>query len=351
MNATVGPYTLGDSLGMLPFGEFVEATHTARTEPLAALLLDERLAKDTRFRGLLRLENARAGGLRHPALARTIEIVQAGDTLAMVIERPPICLMLAHGLEAGGPLTAEDVMGTVRQVAEGLDAAHARRLVHGAIDPSFVLVGSDGAVKLAGIGVLAAAEDAGLVDVVIERRGTAFVAPEQRTGPRIVASADAYALGVLAATLIREHVDPPAPTAGLTAVLDRQTSDDPSARYPTCAAFASALAEAITPSTAPTPPTAPDAPSLAERPVTPTVPAPAEPARSSTPPARPAPYSADAAAVALGSRRPRSPHQKSPLHPNPRRPTTSRPRDPPRLARQPGQPCHRPADSMSGSAT
>ena len=257
MNATVGPYTLGDSLGMLPFGELVEAAHTARSEPLAALLLDERLAKDTRFRGLLRLESARAGGLRHPALARTIEIVQAGDALAMVFERPPVCLTLAYGLEAGGPLTAEDVVRTVRQLAEGLDAAHARRLVHGAIDPSCVLVGADGAVKLAGIGVLAAAEDAGLADVVIERHGTAFVAPEQRSGPRIVASADAYALGVLAATLIREHIDSPTPTAGLAAVLDRQTCDDPSARYPTCAAFASALAEAIAPSTAPAAPAGP----------------------------------------------------------------------------------------------
>lgn len=288
MNATVGPYTLGDSLGMLPFGELVEATHAARSEPLAVLRLDERLAKDTRFRGLLRLENARAGGLRHPALARVIEIGEAGGAMYLVVERPPICLTLGRGLTTGGMATTEDVMGMVRQLAEGVDAAHARRLVHGAIDPSCVLVGEDGAVKLTGIGILAAAEEAGLVGVVAERHQSDFVAPEQQAGPRNVASADAYALGVLATTLFREHVDAPAPSAAVAAVLERQTSDDPSARYPTCTTFVTALAEASAPA-APIEPAPPTAPSVPLQPVAPTLPATAEPARFTAPPMSPPP--------------------------------------------------------------
>src|SRR3954452_17173693 len=87
MDRTVGPYRLGGTLGDLPFGELVEATHSARSEPLAVLLLDERLAKNNRFRGLLRMEMARTGGLRHPALARTVETGESDGTLYLVVER------------------------------------------------------------------------------------------------------------------------------------------------------------------------------------------------------------------------------------------------------------------------
>src|SRR5947209_8436746 len=99
MDRTVGPYRLGDSLGRLPFGELVAATPAARSEPLAVLLFDDRLAKEARFRGLLRLEIARAGGLRHPGLARTIEIGEHGGALYVVFARPPGGQTLARALE------------------------------------------------------------------------------------------------------------------------------------------------------------------------------------------------------------------------------------------------------------
>src|SRR4051812_14449052 len=98
MDRTVGPYRLGETLGTLPFGELLEATHSARSEPLAVLLLDERLAKDVRFRGLLRMEMARAGGLRHPGLARTVDTGESGSTLYIVVERPAGAKTLARCL-------------------------------------------------------------------------------------------------------------------------------------------------------------------------------------------------------------------------------------------------------------
>src|SRR4051812_27401749 len=189
MDRTVGPYRLGETLGTLPFGELVEATHSARSEPLAVLLLDERLAKESRFRGLLRMEMARAGGLRHPALARTVETGESGGTLYLVVERPAGGETLAHCLAHESALAAGRGGELVRRLADGLDAGHARRLVHGAIDPSCVLIGEDGtAATLVGIGILTAAEEAGLIAVVAEQHGPAFVAPEQAQSPRAVAS-------------------------------------------------------------------------------------------------------------------------------------------------------------------
>ncbi|MFN8633695.1 MAG: hypothetical protein U0893_07580 [Chloroflexota bacterium] len=256
MDNKIGPYQLGDSLGALPFGELVAATHTARRESLAFLILDERLAKDQRFRGLLRLEVARAGGVRHPALARPVEVGEQAGSLYIVIERPDDATVLST--LADDTWTPERVAALVQALAAGLDAAHDRRLAHGALGPSSVLVRSDGSPLLVGVGLLGAIEEAGLDAAVVEASDDAYTAPEQRSGPRAVASADGFALAALASSLL------PSPSADARAVLDRQQAASPSDRFPTCAAFAAALAEtlvssattaAITPQAAAPPPT------------------------------------------------------------------------------------------------
>jgi serine/threonine protein kinase len=244
MDRKLGPYQLGASLATLPLGELVAATHSARSEPLAVLLLDERLTKETRFRALLRLEVARVGGVRQPALARPIEVGEQGGELYVVVERPAESVSLAARLRDGHPPSEEQALALVRSLAAGLDAAHGRRLVHGALGPESVLIGTDGGAVLVGLGLLGAVEEAGQAAVVAASDSTAALAPEQHGGKLAVASADGYALAALAAALV------PGLPADARAVLDRQRADAPAERYPTCSAFAAALTDAATPAAA-----------------------------------------------------------------------------------------------------
>ena len=104
MEKSFGAYLLGEPLGTLPFGDLVAATHSARSESLALLLLDPQLSGDHRFRGLVRLEMARAGGLRQAGVARMVEISEQSGALAVVYERPASGTSLAARLENGdGP--------------------------------------------------------------------------------------------------------------------------------------------------------------------------------------------------------------------------------------------------------
>ena len=245
MATTVGPYQLGDSLGEAPFGELVAATHSARSEPLAVLLLDARLAKDHRFRGLLRLEIARAGSVRHAAIARAIEVGEHGGAPYVVVQRPADTRTLASALADGEPPSRAEAVALLRHLAEALDAAHGRRLVHGALDPTSVLVGPGGSTALVGLALIGAVEEAGLNAIVVERTDAAYTAPEQRTGRRTVASADAYALGALAATLLLVQPPPAGPADAIGTVLARQHAADPADRFPSCTAFVTALSEAL----------------------------------------------------------------------------------------------------------
>jgi serine/threonine-protein kinase len=253
MESRIGPYELGDSLGPTPFGELVAAKHPARSESLAVLVLDDRLASDHRFRGLLRLEVARAGGVRHPALARTVEVGEHSGKPYVVVERPGDARTLAQAFADDDAPSGERAVELIRRLAEGLDAAHGRRLVHGAVEPATVLVGSDGVSILVGMALIGAVDEAGLRAIVEERSDAPFRAPEMGDGGRTPASADGYALGALAARLLRIQTAPVTRADALGAVLARQGSADPAARYSTCTAFASALADAVSTVDAPDP--------------------------------------------------------------------------------------------------
>jgi hypothetical protein len=233
---------------MLPFGALVEATHAGRREPLALLILSDELARDQRLRGLLRLEVARAGGLRHPSVARPIEVGDHDRRLYVVYERPrgeP----LSRWIDDQHELSADVALTMIRQLAEGLDAAHGRRLAHGALGTGAILTRSGETVTLLGIGVLAAIDEAGLSDTCRPGSDSPFAAPEKRAGRLAVPSADGFALGQLARGLIGKAEGSRAGdlAPAIRNVLDRQANGEPSARFRTCTALANALADARAP--------------------------------------------------------------------------------------------------------
>lgn len=240
MDRSFGAYQLGEPLAALPFGELVAATHPARSEPLALLLLDAGLSGDHRFRGLVRLEMARAGGLRQPGVARMIEISEQSGALAVVYERPAGAVSLTTQRASGTSPGASETHSVIRRLAEALDVAHGRRIAHGLLGPDSVLIGADGAAALVGIGLLAAVEEAGLREHILERADEAGLAPEQQSGKLAVASADGYALAVLAEQALGDDA------ARARSALDRQLLADPSQRFRNCLAFATALTEAST---------------------------------------------------------------------------------------------------------
>jgi serine/threonine-protein kinase len=180
---------------------------------------------------------------------------------------------LSQLLEREGRLHPARTSRLVRVVAETLDAVHRTPLVHRDIKPSNLLVIAAGSeaesVKLVDFGLSRSPDlDGGSPRVEDVMGAVAYSAPEQLTRGAIGAS-DQYALACVAFECLTGHVPypmesrlavmaahqiaapPPAaalhpelPTA-VDAVLARGMAKDPAARYPTCAAFADALAAAL----------------------------------------------------------------------------------------------------------
>lgn len=192
--------------------------------------------------------------VRHDAVVRYSENGRTHDghvyLLMDYVEGP--------GLDAklkAGPMSADDLLIVARRVAEGLAAAHARRIVHRDLSPdNIILAGGDPAQAIIiDFGIAKDTNPGAQTIVGNEFAGKyAYAAPEQLNG-QTDARTDIYSLGALLLANFRgqspkvgrnpmevvENKGKPLDTEGvpepLKTLIDRMTAPDPDLRMQTCA--------------------------------------------------------------------------------------------------------------------
>ncbi len=184
-----GRYRIGRRLGRGGMSDVYEARDPVLGREVAVKLVDAaRLGPE----GVDRLEQEarRLASLSHPNLVVVHDAVRDGDTAAIVMERIEGGT-LADRL-AGGPLDPDEAVAIASAVARGLDAAHARGLVHRDVKPSNVLLDGD-VVKVTDFGIAGRTTRSDATTTV--HGSLPYVAPEQVDGAPTDARTDVYALG------------------------------------------------------------------------------------------------------------------------------------------------------------
>jgi tRNA A-37 threonylcarbamoyl transferase component Bud32 len=236
----------------------------ART--VAVKLLHDHLAVDDDFRERFRREAIAAAKLTHPNVVSMYDTGADGDQVFLVMEFIDGSTLKDVIREQGG-LDVEQAAAIGEQVARALDYAHSRGLVHRDVKPANILIGTDGAVKVADFGIAKADHGDDLTRTGMVLGTAAYVAPEQIRGEAVDGKADQYALAIVVYEALTGRqpfkADTPVATAaqrlerdplpvrslradaprGLDAVLMRALARDPKDRFPTAGAFADALAE------------------------------------------------------------------------------------------------------------
>ena len=115
--------------------------------------------------------------LRHPNLVAIYDIVVDGEDLLLVMEYVQ-GRTLADVLTSA-PLSWERTAELLDPCRSALDYAHARGVVHRDLKPSNVLVGDDGSVKVADLGLATAAEITKITPPGAIMGTPAYMAPEQ----------------------------------------------------------------------------------------------------------------------------------------------------------------------------
>ncbi len=206
----LGPYRLETVLGRGGMGEVYKAWDR-RLERWVAVkrLLDD---SDPHARARLRREARAAARLGHPAIAQVFDLLEDEDDWIVMelIEGPNLAELLRDG-----PLDVGLALDYGRQVARGLEAAHAKGITHRDLKTENVMVLPSGHVKILDFGLAklslppaAPGESSGVssspsLSGSLRIMGTPrAMSPEQVAGDGANARSDLFSLGVLLYELV-----------------------------------------------------------------------------------------------------------------------------------------------------
>lgn len=191
----LGNYRLVRSLGRGGFAEVYLARHVHLDRFAAIKLLYTQVdGPDVqRFKREARM----VADLRHPHIVNILDFgVQDGRTPYLIMQYAPHGTLRGLYLR-GSVLPPEEVLAYVTQVAQALDFAHSRHVIHRDVKPENMLLAEDDTLLLSDFGIATLFSESGR-QVTPHVAGTsAYMAPEQLRGKPHPAS-DQYALGVVA---------------------------------------------------------------------------------------------------------------------------------------------------------
>ena len=268
--STAGPYRIVEPLGRGGMASVYRAYEPKLDRYVALKVLPREFLHDPSFAQRFRQEAQVVARLEHPNIipiyAYDIEEAEGIPWMAMRL----ITSGSLADLIRRERLALRHSVAILRGVADALDYAHAKGIVHRDVKPQNVLLDDASRVYLADFGIAKILESAGGLTASGMITGTPqYMAPEQATGLKIGPPADVYALGIVAyemftgrvpfaadtpLAVLMKHVQEPLPLPPpdvvpepLLRALLKATAKKPEDRWRSAGAFAEALAAGLGP--------------------------------------------------------------------------------------------------------
>ncbi|MDP9486903.1 MAG: protein kinase, partial [Actinomycetota bacterium] len=190
-------YATSRLLGSGGMGEVYLARDKILGREVAIKVLRKRYAGDEEFVARFRREARSAAALPHPNVVSVHDLGRSGDgAYYIAMEYVPGGTLKQRLLERGA-FRPDAAAAVALQIADALDAAHARGIVHRDVKPQNVLLTVGGDAKLADFGIAGGASPAvgSRTPPVV---GTpSYMSPEQVSGEPVGPASDLYSLGVV----------------------------------------------------------------------------------------------------------------------------------------------------------
>ncbi|MEU4313851.1 serine/threonine-protein kinase [Nocardia sp. NPDC024068] len=268
--AVFAGYTIERLLGAGGMGEVYVARHPRLPRSDAVKVLAAEFTRDDSYRRRFEREADLAASLSHPGIVSVHDRGEFDGRLWIALE-------LIDGIDLSGSLTAApgglpgaDVARAVTEVADALDYAGARGLVHRDVKPANILLGRTGHYLLTDFGIARMGpETSDLTGTGLTVGTVAYASPEQMQGLPVDPRSDQYSLAATAFNLltgakpfpgtnpvavIMAHAQQPVPSVRerrpdlspeVDSAIGRAMAKSPEDRFPTSKDFANALGAAL----------------------------------------------------------------------------------------------------------
>ncbi len=270
---TLGQYELRSLLGEGGMGTVYRGYHAAlKREVAIKVLLPQIISQPGALERFVR-EAQTSASLEHPHIVPIYDYgTQNGMSYVVMrlLTGGSLADRMAYRVEHNGAFpTLTEVAQITRELADALDYAHQRNVIHRDIKPNNVMFGETGMSFLVDFGLARLSEASVGLTTQNTLLGTPmYMAPEQWQSAKVGPAADQYALGVIVYALLtgqtpfkgdtpfqlmHDHlysVPPPAHSlradlpASVHDVLAKVLEKDPADRYPSVSEFARKLEEA-----------------------------------------------------------------------------------------------------------
>jgi eukaryotic-like serine/threonine-protein kinase len=263
----IGKYKILEKIGQGAMGEVYKAHDPVLNRFVAVKTISSDLGADDMLRKRFQREAQSAARLNHPNIITVYDYGEEQGKIYMAME-----LLdgsdLKQAIARRAPLSLDEKLSVVDQVAEGLAFAHSHEIVHRDLKPANIHLLGNGQAKIMDFGL------ARLGGSEMTRTGMVmgtphYMSPEQVRGERADARSDVFALGCVFYELLTykkpfdadsmhsvlfkvmqeepppvHEVEPGVP-AVLAQVVEKSMSKDPTTRFQNASEFRSALHRAM----------------------------------------------------------------------------------------------------------
>jgi uncharacterized protein YraI len=192
----LGKYLVQSEIGRGGMGVVYRGYDPALDRLVAIKVLPPALLNDAQFVQRFHQEAVLAARLQHPGIVPIHDVgEQAG--IHYIVMQYLEGTTLEDWLARQGPLAPAQAKPILRQLAEALDFAHGRGVIHRDVKPANVMISPEGRATLMDFGLVRAAEGTSLTRTGMVMGTPEYMSPEQALGEEVDGRSDIYSLGIM----------------------------------------------------------------------------------------------------------------------------------------------------------